>query len=61
MYVATIVRDKRSGRIHVRFGKAAQDGGNVEVIDLLNGTDLKELKDRAEKFMLELEARRTAS
>ncbi len=54
MYVATIVRDKRDGRVHVRIGKAPQNGGNVEVVDILNGTDLKELKDRAERFVEEL-------
>lgn len=61
MYVATVVRDKKNGRLHVRLGKAAQNGGDVEVVDVLNGSDLKELKDRAEKFVLELEARRAAS
>ncbi|MEY4745201.1 MAG: hypothetical protein RL272_1146 [Candidatus Parcubacteria bacterium] len=55
MYVATIVRDKKDGRIHVRLGKTAQDGGNVEVVDVLNGAELKELKDRAERFVQELE------
>ena len=53
MHVATIVRDK-TGRLYVRFGKQAQDGGDVKVIDVLNGTDLKELKERAERFVKEL-------
>lgn len=57
MYVATIVRDKRDGRIHVRLGKSTQDGGNVEVVDVLNGTELKELKERAERFVKDLEQR----
>ncbi|HTM68373.1 MAG TPA: hypothetical protein VL426_03670 [Candidatus Binatia bacterium] len=57
MHVATIVRDK-AGRHHVRFGEKAQDGGDVTVIDVLNGTDLKELKDRAERFVKELEERK---
>lgn len=57
MIVATIVRDKKDGRIHVRIGKKPQDGGNVEVIDVLNGTDLKELKDRAERYVKNLAER----
>lgn len=57
MYVATVVRDKKDGRIHVRLGKTPQNGGNVEVIDVLNGTDLKELKDRAERYAKGLEER----
>ncbi|HTK04111.1 MAG TPA: hypothetical protein VL500_00860 [Candidatus Eisenbacteria bacterium] len=57
MHVATIVRDKKSGRLHVRFGKKAQDGGDITIVDVLNGMDLKELKDRAERFVKELEER----
>jgi len=57
MHVATIVRDKKSGRLHVRFGNKAQDGGEITIIDVLNGMDLKELKDRAERFVKELEER----
>lgn len=57
MYVASIVRDKRSGEVFIRLGKSTQDGGNVELIDTLNGTDLKELKDRAERFVSELGAK----
>lgn len=57
MYVASIVRDKKSGKLFVRLGKSTQDGGNVELIDTLNGTDLKELKDRAERFVNELNAK----
>ena len=54
MHVATIVRDK-AGRHHVRLGKKAQAGGEVEVIETLNGSDIKELKRRAERFIQELE------
>ncbi len=54
MYVATIVRDKKDGRIHVRIGKKPQEGGNVEIVDVLNGADLKELKERAERYAREL-------
>lgn len=57
MHVATIVRDGKTGRLHVRLGKKAQDGGDVTIVDVLNGTDLKELKDRAERFVKELERR----
>jgi hypothetical protein len=54
MYVATIVRDKKSRQLFVRLGKSTQDGGNVELVDTLNGSDLKELKDRAERLLGEL-------
>lgn len=56
MHVATIVRDK-AGRHHVRLGRKAQDGGDVEVIETLNGSDIKELARRAERFVKELEER----
>jgi hypothetical protein len=54
MYVATIVRDKKSRQLFVRLGKSTQEGGNVELVDTLNGNDLKELKDRAERLITEL-------
>lgn len=57
MHVATIVRDK-TGRIHVRLGTKAQNGGDVTVVDVLNGTDLKELKERVERFVRELKEER---
>lgn len=57
MHVATIIRDNKTGRIHVRIGKAAQSDGDVTVIDVLNGADLRELKSRAERFVTDLEKR----
>ena len=58
MYVATVIRDKKTRRLHVRLGKKPQKDGNVELVDILNGDDLKELKDRAELFVLDLEAKK---
>ena len=55
MHIATIVKDKKSGQLHVRFGRQAQDGGDVTIVDVLNGTDLKELKDRVERFVKDIE------
>lgn len=60
MYVATIVRDKKSRLLFIRLGKSTQDGGNVELVDSLNGTDLKELKDRAERLLAELTRKEAA-
>ena len=39
----------------MRLGEQAQEGGDVTIVDVLNGKDLKELKDRAERFVKELE------
>lgn len=58
MYVATVIRDKKTGRLHVRLGKDPQKEGEVELVDILNGDDLKELKDRAERLVLDLEAKK---
>jgi hypothetical protein len=54
MYVATVIKEKKNGHYHVRIGKKPQVGGDVDVIDVLNGADLKELKDRAERLVSEL-------
>ena len=51
MYVATIVRDKKTGRIYVRIGDKPQTGGNVEIIDVLNGADQEELSRRAKNYV----------
>lgn len=50
MPVATIVRDKRGG-VHVRMSadKSAV-GGNIEVLDVMIGSDVDELRDRAHEF-----------
>ncbi len=51
MFYATIIRD-RFGRIHVRVSERSGDaGGDVEVIDVLQGEDRQELKARATRFV----------
>ncbi len=56
MYVATIVRDKR-GKYYVRIATAPQTGGDVTVIDVLNGTDRSELERRAGRYVDDLRAK----
>ncbi len=60
MYVATIVRDKR-GKYYVRIATAPQTGGDVTVIDVLNGTDRDELERRARRYAEELSAKAPGS
>lgn len=50
MLVATIVRDRKTAKIYVRYAATAQVGGDVDVVDTLNGTDRTELETRAEGF-----------
>ena len=50
MLVATIIRDRNTGKIHVRYADSVQNGGNVEVIEILNGTEQDDLERRAEAY-----------
>ncbi len=50
MLVATVVRDKKTAKIYVRYAASAQTGGDVEVVEVLNGTDRTELEQRAEGY-----------
>jgi len=64
MLCLTIVKEKGTGcriadrwqpsRYHFRVGKTAQDGGDVEVIEVLNqkeGESRAELEKRADDFL----------
>ncbi len=50
MPIATIIRDK-NGSVHVRISPSkSATGGDIEVIEVLIGGDVDELRDRAHKF-----------
>ncbi len=51
MFIATIVRNRKNGKIYVRYGDKPQTGGDVDVVDLLNGGDKDELKLRATLYV----------
>ena len=54
MLYATIIRTLGDGRIHVRISaKSADADGDVEVIDVLQGEKLEELRARADRFVKE--------
>lgn len=53
-YTATIVRSKKDGVIHIRVSsKGPQTGGDVELIEILQGEDEEELKERAVRYAQE--------
>jgi hypothetical protein len=51
MLVATIVRDRKTGRIFIRYSDKPETRGNVDVIDTLNGSDRTELERRAKNYV----------
>lgn len=53
MYTATIVKDKQ-GVFHIRIStKGPQTGGDVEVVEILSGSDQKKLEEKAVKYVRE--------
>jgi len=52
-YTATIVRDRKyPDRYYIRISKdGVQDGGDVEIVEILHGDDEDELKQRALRFI----------
>ncbi len=57
MLTATIIRMKKSGKIYVRISPGnkpdSKPDSEVEVLEILQGHDRNELKERAEKYVTE--------